>query len=515
MTSSEHIMPSLLVGKGQVIQADYRDPIISSYRDNPLIEALPPILTEDEVMELLTHYPNYDPQERQLPSHLRLHLIQNALQFFAPLPVHLDLEQRFSRMIRLGYQARNPADPAFWGNLHTKVQSMGRLRGHVRSTATGFTILGISGVGKTSAVEAILSLYPQVILHTEYQQRELSFTQIVWLKLDCPFDGSIKGLCLNFFQAVDDLLGSRYYENYASGRPTVDTLLPRMALVASTHSIGVLVIDEIQHLSEAKSGGSKKMLNFFVQLINTIGLPVILVGTYKAMSLLSGEFRQTRRGTGQGDLVWDRMAQDDIWQLFLESLWTYQYIRQPTKLTPSLSKALYEATQGITDFAVKVYMLAQVRAISNGKETLNARMIRSVAEGSLRLAEPILTALRTGDKRVLYSVEDVYPIDLTSYLEEAQRIAAQSARFVESPAPDLTERLVALPPETTQPEAKKPPRKRRSPKAKATTSTSETSPSSLPADSLLSIVAAGEQENLTAYEALKQAGYIQSVDEYL
>ena len=44
-----------------------------------------------------------------MPAYLRLHLIQNSLQFFAPLPIHFDLEQRFSRMIRLGYQARNPA----------------------------------------------------------------------------------------------------------------------------------------------------------------------------------------------------------------------------------------------------------------------------------------------------------------------------------------------------------------------------------------------------------------------
>ncbi len=87
-----------------------------------------------------------------------------------------------------------------------------------------------------------------------------------------------------------------------------------MARVASNQSLGVLVIDEIQNLSEAKSGGHRKMLNFFVQLINTIGLPVVLVGTYKAMSVLGSEFRQMRRGTGQGDLVWDPMAEDEVWQ---------------------------------------------------------------------------------------------------------------------------------------------------------------------------------------------------------
>ena len=245
--------------------------------------------------------------------------------------------------------------------------------------------------------------------------------QVVWLKLDCPFDGSIKGLCLNFFQAIDDLLGSRYYERYASGRHTVDELLPRMARVAALHGLGVLVIDEIQHLSEAKSGGSRKMLNFFVQLVNTIGLPVVLVGTYKAQALLSGEFRQTRRGTGQGDFIWDRMEDDEVWQLFVESLWQYQYTRRPVPLTKALQDTLHDASQGITDFAVKLYMLAQARAIVRDDETFSPALIRSVAKDSLRLASPILEALRTGNLRLLQGVDDVVPMDVERYLQEAER----------------------------------------------------------------------------------------------
>lgn len=237
MTNKNQPTPSILVSKGNVIQANYQELGIPNYCGNPLIEALPSILTQDETASLLAYYPTYEQEQRKMPPHLRLHLIQNALQFFAPLPVHFDLEQRFSRMIRVGYQARNPFLKSFWGDVRERVQSLGTVHQSPRSTATGFTIVGISGVGKTTSIEAILSLYPQVILHNRYQDSDFSFVQIVWLKLDCPFDGSIKGLCLNFFQAVDDLLGTRYYENYAGGRKTVDELLPRMALVASLHSM--------------------------------------------------------------------------------------------------------------------------------------------------------------------------------------------------------------------------------------------------------------------------------------
>jgi hypothetical protein len=217
------------------------------------------------------------------------------------------------------------------------------------------------------------------------------------------------------------------------------------------------VIDEIQRLSHAKSGGAEKMLNFFVQLSNTIGIPVVLVGTFKARRILSGAVHQIRRGAGQGDMIWDRMPEGNwvtspkeelekaapkarqkkvalptavptdaevpgVWQVFLESLWRYQYIRTPCPLTEELARALYDCTQGITDFAAKVFMLAQARAITtsrDGKEELTTNIIQSVALDSLRQAQPVLEALRMGDTAKLDEYEDMRHIDIHPYLDES------------------------------------------------------------------------------------------------
>lgn len=531
MTERPSTFPQILTGQGRQTTASYLEQELSNYQGNPFIEALPAIMTEDEVMNTLARDPPYNDAERHLPSHLRLHAIQSALQCFAPLPVHLDLEQRFSRMIRAGYQMRNPIERNFWRNVDENCKKLNLSTTVVPNSAhsipLGFTIIGFPGVGKSTSVEAVLSLYPQVIYHHRYRDRELNMAQLVWLKLECPHDGSVKGLCLNFFQTVDDLLGTNYARNYAAGRRTTDELLPHMARLAALHGVGVLVIDEINRLSGSKSGGASKMLNFFVQLTNSIGVPVVLVGTFKAKAVLSGEFHQIRRGTGQGDLVWDRMQKgewvDDnnegdiakpqkpgVWQLLLESLWTYQYVKVPCPLSEELSDVLYEETQGITDFACKIYMLAQIRAIVTARtqrdEIINPDIIRSVARDSLRQAQPVLMALRRGDEQYLSTVPDINPISVDDFIQQAQSVlpkkrapltnddnlSANHTPYGELPRPKTDKKNASS--------------NRRSKKARK--------PDFVEND-LRAVGAKGTQPNTPAFETLENSGHIASATEYL
>jgi hypothetical protein len=300
-------------------------------------------------------------------------------------------------------------------------------------------------------------------------------------------------------------LGTNYHPNYGGRRRLLDEMLSEMARVAANHCLGVLVIDEIQRLSQAGSGGAERMLNFFVQLVNTIGVPVVLIGTYKALALLSGEFSQMRRGTGQGDLIWDRMVRDEQWRLFVESLWHFQYTRKRRTLQddPALSEVLYDESQGITDFAVKLYLFAQERAIESGKEEVTAAVIRSAAKDKLRLPQAVLDALRRGNQRVLERYEDVYPAILEARSpsrtgEGGDR--TQSAAAIERPA--------ETPPESH-----------------ASSETDAGADGNQPSRKKRAVVSAqGELPRLAAlaakqsrgvYEALRQGGHLRDAMEYL
>lgn len=501
------------------VDAEYHEPRLERYGTNPLLEALPPIYTSKEVAKGMTYRPVYVEAERSLSPEERQHAAGNVLSFVQPLSIHIDGAHRLSRLLRDGLIPRNPARPRYRAETEAGLDAFRRRR-PLRSRGprvTGMAVSGISGVGKTTFMEETLNLYPQVIRHREYRGQPLLFTQLVHLKLDCPPDGSVRGLCLSFFRRVDKILGTHYEDRYVRRKSNIDDLTQNMARVAAAHALGLLVIDELQCLAVAKSGGERIMLNHLGLLTNSVGVPVVHVGTPQMIEVLTREFRHGRRATGQGDLFFARMrdgtdpqdpndpgaaeraqTQANEWRFFCESLWQYQYLRDFTPLTPKLSEILYQESQGITDVVVKLYMLAQHRAIQTGKERITTGLIRSVAADSLRSIRPALRALRDGDERKLGKMEDVLSRGLERIVEEGSRATSRLTR----PSAGTNGAPSAPTPEGPAPTspATPPVRLRR-------THRSGTKPST-PGDLLWQLVSRGRAEGLSAHQTLLQAGLV-------
>ena len=237
-----------------IVEAIYREPSDPEYKGNPLIEALPEVLSSDTLQPILTQRPRFTENERQLPEHFRRHAIIRLLyDFFEPFDRHYELEESISELIRVGYVGRSPAGRDWKKHILNGYERVQRgeleafLFDDVRSTALSTCLIGCSGIGKTWALNRILATYPQVLFHPEYQ-----LYQVVRLKLDCPKDGSLKALCMEFFIGLDKLLHTQYFRRHCRSRASVDDLLILMAEKANEHCLGILVIDEIQHLDRAK-----------------------------------------------------------------------------------------------------------------------------------------------------------------------------------------------------------------------------------------------------------------------
>lgn len=387
------------------VTADYRKTDIPRYNDNPFIEALPPISEPKTVIETLRSRVDIVYSDKSASPTKRAHLLVGLMNnFFQPIVRHVQLESKLSIMLREGYVGRNLQS----GDLAQSLQEGYRRvkdgesesfqYGSLESTASSLAFIGCSGSGKTTTINRILTTYPQCIYHKKY-----NFTQIVYLKIDCPHDGSLKSLCLHFFRAIDNTLSTNYEKQYGRKRNSIETLMNLMGQLSNHHAIGLLIIDEIQHLSISNSGGAEKMLNFFVTLVNTINLPVVMIGTPKARFIFEQDFRSARRGAGMGSVFWEQMKQGSAentsqeWHSFTNTLWKYQWLnRADTELSQEVRDVWYELSQGILDIVVKIFVLAQFRAIESGIEKITVRVLQTTYEEDLKPIHPMIKALQSG-----------------------------------------------------------------------------------------------------------------------
>ena len=428
--------------------AHYRDETLDEFRFNPLIEAMPAPFEPGDAIAKLMIRPPYSDSDRECPSSYRQLLTQRIVRLHQPMEREVDVFGRIDRCIRWGYADRNPLSPAYAAQLAAGMSasvSHGSLNyaGGYHPHTYGFSILGISGIGKSTTVESILTLYPQVIRHTEYRGIPLVMHQVSWLKIDCSCDGSLKGLCMDFFRELDDLLGTSYSEQYSSRRATLDRMMIAMSRLCVSHNVGVLIIDEIQNLCSAQKGVPEKVLNFFVTLVNTIGVPVIMIGTPKALSILQNEFQQAKRGCGQGDALWERMPNDISWDLFCRAIWTYQYTKGHVPFTTEMKDALYEEAQGIPFLAVHIYKLVQEDAILSGKEAFSEKDLHRIASEKMGLTKPMREAMKAGKEVDLKQYIDITPFSFSDY-KDNYSIAAEAKSPAAAPPKEATAQETAI-----------------------------------------------------------------------
>jgi hypothetical protein len=142
----------------------------------------------------------------------------------------------------------------------------------------------------------------------------------------------------------------------------------------------------------------QQVLSFLTKLDNTLGVPVIRVGTNEMEELFS-TFVTARRATGMQFTIWDRIVNPMQWSLFMTGMWSFQWTKTFVPLSEELKSVFYEITQGIIDIAIKLYKMVQWKAISlRGKEIITIDLIRQVAADGLGPLLPMLEYIRQGHK---------------------------------------------------------------------------------------------------------------------
>ncbi|OAA85081.1 ATP-binding protein [Clostridium ljungdahlii] len=431
--SNKFILPNGIIAE----EAEYKEQFIDEYNSNPFIQALPTIKNREEIIKILNKDIKISKKELEADGYIKEHLLQRIYKIFQVLPIHLRVWNMINTLIRQGYIERNPFNSEYrrhinklGNNLINKDFSI-NVNSNFITTASCGLLVGFSGMGKTTIVNKVLENIPQVICHHTYNKEDFNNIQVSWIKLEAPHNSSLKALTLQFFMKVDGLIGTENMKRYAVKNLSVDAMLPIMGQLANNIGLGLLVVDELQHLNR----NTTEIMNYFVALMNTFGVPILLIGTPACYDMLTQELRIARRVTGSGEIIWNNMKNDKEFRLFMKGIWKYQYLKNSSSLDENMINLFYEKTQGISDLIVKLFVNTQMVAIQTNIEQVTKELVEKVWTKKFKLLKPMINSIQRNNKAQMFKYSDIRVLDTGSAQNRADteiKYDKKKTKFVKS-----------------------------------------------------------------------------------
>ena len=340
-----------------------------------IISVLPRMKSGDSLMNALKVLPEYNPEICSGDASVRLIALSDLYKVYIPSQMSLEIYSKLYLALLRSLQKKGTKLAVQQQNQNYRMIMQQEYSG-IMGGSDSFTIIGTSGIGKSSAISRAINLI------TEYQviEAENPYTNVVpCVIVQCPFDSSVKGLLLEILRKVDEVLDSKYYQKALRARATTDMLIGSVSQVAINH-IGMLVVDEIQNVANSKNG--KSLIGALTQLINNSGISICMVGTPESSRFFESAIQLARRSVG---LQYTTMSYDRYFQEFCKVMFQYQYVQKRTEITDGISAWLYEHSAGITSVVVALIHDAQEIAILNSKETLNLEALNEAYQQRLSL----------------------------------------------------------------------------------------------------------------------------------
>lgn len=342
---------------------------------NDIMKKLPPMLSGKQLEEAMTVLPVFDPTIRFENAADRLIALTDLYRVFIPNDMSREIYSKLYLALLRSLQKKESIARIRQGNENHKTYMQQTINGIIGG-ADSFTIIGKSGIGKSSAISRAV----QLITEDRVIESDNPFTKIIpCVLVQCPFDSSVKGLLLEILRVVDEQLGSNYYVKSTSAKATTDMLIGTVSQVALNH-IGILIVDEIQNVAVAKNG--RNLLGALLQLINCSGISIGMVGTPECTEFFSQAYQLARRSLG---LQYDSMEYGSEFYNLCQILLQYQYVRHPMEVDDAVVRWLYEHTGGNVSSVLTLLHDAQEIGIMNGKDTLGFEELEEVYSDRMRL----------------------------------------------------------------------------------------------------------------------------------
>ena len=392
-----------------------------------LIRQMPEMLSGQELYEKLADIPMYSEEIRGKSQTERLIELSALYEIYLPSEMSIEIYSKLYLALLRSLQKKG-TNTAIQQSYQNHNAIMRRENRGIIGGSDSFSIVGCSGIGKSSAINRAISIITQdkmIELHNP------STRIIPALIVQCPWDASVKSLLLEIIRKSDELLETNYYGNALKARATTDVLIGIVSQVALQH-IGLLIIDEVQNCVASKNG--KGLVAMLTQLINSSGISIGMIGTPETLSLFESAFQLARRSLG---LQYNALNNDEFFSGFCKLLFKYQYVQKKVEITEQMVDWLYEHSGGVTSIVVSLMHDAQEIAILTGYEILDISMLNQAYEKRMQLLHdyirPAATVKNAATKKKKKSIEKavISSEEDCSILELVQKSKTENLDIVE------------------------------------------------------------------------------------
>ena len=318
-----------------------------------------PMLTGEQLIEALRILPKYDDTIRDRDKSTRLVALSDLYNIYLPSVMSEEIYSKLYLSFLRSLNKKDTVNVVRQENENFKAIHQKSYKGIIGGSDS-FTIVGCSGIGKSSAISRAVDLITDKTF-VEFNNTKICAVVVV----QCPFDSSVKGLAFEILRKIDDALETKYYTNALRSHATTDILIGIISQVALNH-IGLLIIDEIQNVAASKNG--RTFIHAVTQLINNSGISICMVGTPECKVFFEQKLQLARRSMG---LCYHPLELNDYFIDLCKTIFEYQYTQQKTVLTESLTEWLYEHSGGLVSVVISLLHDAQEIAILNGTEMLD------------------------------------------------------------------------------------------------------------------------------------------------
>ncbi len=359
-----------------------------------LMGKMPKMMMGEKLEKAMLSLPAYDPEICKADAGTRLVALNDVADIYVPSQMSYKIYSKIYLSMIHSLKKKQTREAMMQGNQNHK-----RLQGlsyhSVLGGSDSFSITGPSGIGKSTALAKSIALAggEEIIITKE------PYAQIIpCINVQCPHDCSVKGLLLAILSQVDIAIGSRYEYLAVKNKASIDSLIGTVSQVA-LNNILLIVIDECQNICRNKGGVN--LVSAMTQLINSSGVSICMVGLPETELFFNREMQLARRSVG---LSYKALLCDDYFIKFCETMFSYQYVSNPSSFATGLLELLYECSGGILALVVSIIMEAQQIAILTGREALNKETILLAYEERMKNIQEFVKPITKARKQTAPAV---------------------------------------------------------------------------------------------------------------